>query len=157
MTMTKPRKPPVHSTENLARILAGAEQELAPPPHVPLSEADWPYWHSLIGEFARADWTPHMLEVAALLARTMAELEAEQRELRKEGVVYLNSRGDPATNPRTRIVATLTGRVLAYRRSLALTGRAKAGGTDNAARQRRANRDYECALRSGASNDDLLS
>lgn len=155
--MTKPRKPRLDSVAHIQRILAEADTELAPPVTVPLSDNDWPFWHSLTEERARADWTQHELEIAALLARTMAQLEAEQRAQRREGVVYLNSRGDPAPNPRNRVVSALTAQALAYRRSLALTGRAKAGSSEAATRQREANRAIDQRFRDGSPRDDLLA
>jgi phage terminase small subunit len=142
------------STSNLHRVLAGANIEIAPPAHVPLSAADWPYWHSIIEEFASADWTSHGLEMAALLARTMAMLEQQQRHLGAEGVVIERSDGSFGPNPRNRSVASLSTQVLALRRSLGLTARAKAGSSRDAARLRDANRTTE---RGAAGHNDLLS
>lgn len=153
--MPNARKPRTDSLPNLQRVFAAATTELAPPAHVPLTDADWPYWHSITDEFARADWTPHMLEIAALLARSMAQLEVEQRTLRAEGFLTPRKQG-LGPNPRGRTVSTLTGQVLAYRRSLALTGRGKAGRSDDAAKQRIANRRIESPHRD-TSPGDLLA
>lgn len=115
-----------------------------------------PFWHNIISERAQADWTHHSCEVAALLARTMHSLEAEQRAQRSEGSVIIKASGNTGPNPRNRVVATLLGQVLAMRRSLALTGRAKAGGrSEDATRQREANRRAEQGLRSPNSCDLL--
>src|SRR3546814_9900227 len=75
-------------------------REIAPPAHVRMSEEDWPFWHSVIAEFARSEWTDHQLEMAAMLARAMADLEREQYELRAEGSVMTSERGTPVVNPR---------------------------------------------------------
>ena len=156
--MTKPRKTRTDSTDNLRRIFAAADKELAPPAHVPLSDASWPFFHSIVDERAKADWTPHTLEVAALLARTMAQLEFEQRLQRVEGYVIERENGTSVQNPRNRVVSALAGQVLAMRRSLALTGRAKAGGrTEDAARQRDANRAIEQNARPSGNRPDLLA
>src|SRR5579872_4232403 len=87
----KPRRTRTDSTGNLHRIMAGANIEITPPCHVPLEDQDWPYWHNLVDEFARADWTQHQLDMAAFLARTMAQFEAEQRQLFKEGMIVERS------------------------------------------------------------------
>lgn len=150
----KPRRPRSDSTDNLHRILAGANIEIAPPAHVPLTEADWPYWHSILDEFALSDWTRHALEIAAFLARTMAHLEGEQRQLFQEGVIQEQCDGSLRTNPRANAVNRLHSQALAIRRSLGLTGRAKAGSSRDAASQREANRRTE---RSAVGGDDLLA
>jgi hypothetical protein len=36
----------------------------------------------VIAEFAKSEWTAHQLEIAAMLARTMADLNREQMALR---------------------------------------------------------------------------
>lgn len=130
---------------------------MAPPPHMQLKPHHMPYWHNIISERALGDWTLHSLEVAALLARTMASLEAEQRAQRAEGSVITKANGNTGLNPRNRVVTTLLGQVLAYRRSLALTGRAEAGGCrEEATRQREANRRAEQGLRN-PNRPDLLA
>jgi hypothetical protein len=150
-----PRRTRIDSTANLHRIMAGANIEIAPPVHVPLADMDWPFWHSVVDEYARADWTPHQLEVAAILARAMAMLERAQRQLREEGPVHKRPSGIMGRNPRLRVVDQLLGQVLALRRSLALTGRAKVGGkSEEAARKRIANRNVQ---RTAAGRDNLLS
>lgn len=150
----KSRKTRTDSTANLLRIFAGSNVEIAPPAHIPLDDVDFPYWHSLVDEFAKADWTPHSLDMASFLARTMAELEEQQRLMFEEGPVIVKTDGSPGPNPRNRVVANLVGQALAMRRSLGLTARAKAGSTRNAARQREANRVTE--LRA-IGNHDLLA
>src|SRR3546814_15587573 len=64
-------------------------------PYTTLFRSDWPFWHSVIAEFARSEWTDHQLEMAAMLARAMADLEREQYGLRAEGSVMTSERGTP--------------------------------------------------------------
>jgi hypothetical protein len=163
-SMTKTaRKPRTDSIPEVTRIMQGAAREIAPPAHVSLQDMDWPFWHSVVAEFARADWTEHQLELAAMLSRTMADLEENQRLLRHEGIIchreVLNDDGSVRKiitwdNARARAVQTMMGQVLSLRRSLALTGRAKAGSSGDAAKQRDANKKTE-SLASG--EDDLLA
>lgn len=123
------RKARIDSSGEAVRIMQGATRELQPPSHVPLDDMDWPYWHSVVAEFARAEWTEHQLELAAMLARTMANLEQEQRSLRAEGFIAVRENGTGVENPRARAVKSLTGDILSLRRSLALHARARSGDT----------------------------
>ena len=50
---------------------------------------------SIVAEAGVSEWTAHTVELAALLARTMASLEEEQRLLRAEGSVTKSSSGSP--------------------------------------------------------------
>lgn len=154
--MTKPRKARTDSVDNLIRLATTANIELAPPAHVPLQDQDWPFFHSIVDEFAKADWSSHRLELAAMLARTMANYELCQRQLAEEGMVSLRANGTLGPNPRLNIAASMASQILAMRRSLAMTGRAMAGGTNKAAHQREANRAAEHRLR-GNGRDDLLA
>lgn len=137
------RKARSDSASEAVRIMQGSAREISPPSHVPLDDMDWPYWHSVVAEFARAEWTEHQLELAAMLARTMANLEQEQRTLRAEGYTALSMKGTPVVNPRSTAVKGLTGDILALRRSLALHARARSGDNRDAAKQREAGRDNE--------------
>ena len=66
------KRDPITSPTSAIRIMQGANREIAPPGHVRLQDEDWPFWHSVLAEFARAEWTDHQLELAAFLARDMA-------------------------------------------------------------------------------------
>ena len=146
------RKQRTDSAAAAVRIVQGATREICPPSHVPLDDCDWPYWHSVVAEFARADWTEHQLELAAMLARTMANLESEQRQLRIEGFISVRENGTTVENPRARAVKSLTGDILSLRRSLALHARAKSGDNRDAANQRASGKSGEVAF-----DDDLIA
>lgn len=108
-------------------IMKGAQREIAPPGHVRMDDEDWPFWHSVLAEFARSEWTDHQLEIAAMIARTMANLEREQYALREEGFIAVRENGTTVENPRSRVVKSLTGDLLSLRRSLSLHARARGG------------------------------
>lgn len=129
------RRTRIDSPDEAVRIAQG--RPIAPPSHVPLDDMDWPYWESVIAEFARAEWTEHQLELAAMLARTMANLEQEQRTLRSEGFTALSVKGTPVVNPRATACKGLAGDILAMRRSLALHARARNSGDNRSAATRR--------------------
>jgi len=121
------KRDPITSPTSAIRIMQGAIREIAPPGHVRLQDEDWPFWHSVIAEFARAEWTDHQLELAAFLARDMANLEREQFELRREGSVMATERGTPVVNPRKAVVQATASTILSMRRSLSLHARAQGG------------------------------
>ena len=109
------------SKENAAQIMAKSAVPITVPSNVTLSETDIPFYHNVIGEFPRSQWTENALEIAAKMARTMHDLDAEQQELREEGYIAVRENGMTAENPRTRIVKNLTFDLLFLRRSRALT------------------------------------
>jgi hypothetical protein len=167
MPKAKPvRKPRSDSVAEVTRISQGATQQIVPPLNVPLEERDMSFWHSVLNEYARADWTFHQLELAAMMARTMSNLEEEQRLLRSEGSVIFKELKDKngnvykvlhCENSRARSIQTLMGQVLAMRRSLALHVRGKSGGTNkDAAHQREANKEVERKTKPNK-DDELLA
>lgn len=121
------RRQRIDTASAAVEIMKGAQREIAPPGHVVMGDEDWPFWHSVIAEFARSEWTDHSLEIAAMLARSMADLEREQRQLRIEGFIAVRENGTTVENPRSRIVKSLTGDILSLRRSLSLHARARGG------------------------------
>lgn len=122
-----PRKQRVDSNTAAVKIMQAAASELMPPAHVPLADADLPFWHNIIAEKAKAEWTAHDLEIAALLARAMASLEGEETKLRSEDTVMANAGGTPMQNPRLRVVADLHARAIKYRQTLGIHNRGKNG------------------------------
>jgi len=140
------------SSAAAVRIMQGAQREVCPPAHVPLDDQDWPFWHSVVAEFARSEWTEHQLELAAMLARVMADLNREQQELRREGFISVRENGTTVENPRARVVKALTGDILSLRRSLALHARARSGDSRNDGSRKEAGRAAEQQL-----DDDLLA
>ena len=146
------RKQPVTSTSAAVRIMQGATKQIQPPAHVPLDECDWPFFESVVEEFARADWTDHAIEIAAMLARTMATLEQEQRTLRTEGMISVRENGTTVENPRARAVKSLAGDVLSFRRSLSLHARAKQGEARDVANRQ----DHAKAIEAGVLGDDIF-
>lgn len=129
------RKQRVDSNAAAVKIMQGSTRQIQPPSHVPLEDMDWPFFENVIEEFARSEWTEHQVELAAMLARTMAQLEEEQRTLRKEGYIAVRENGTTVENPRARAVKSLTGDILSFRRSLSLHARAKQGEARDVAKR----------------------
>ena len=74
--------------------------------------------------------------MAALLARFMAALEAEQKALRAEGYVVTRPTGTRVVNPRAKAVSGLYSEVLALQRGLGIDGRSIHGEARDVARRR---------------------
>ncbi|WP_198158509.1 hypothetical protein [Sphingomonas hankookensis] len=128
---------------------------IRPPAHVQLEEQDEPFWRSVIAEFARSEWTDHQLELAAMLARKMSDLEALQRQLRTEGFTTMNASGSPMSNPLIQSVRMFDASILSTRRSLSLHARASAGEPRDVAKRRAAAKGIEAD--NAGDDDDLLA
>jgi hypothetical protein len=89
-----------------------------------------------------------------MLARTMADLEREQRLLRDEGSVAYSDRGTPVANPRKMIVQMHAGSILSFRRSLSLDARAQGGDPRDIAKRRAHTKEIEA---DAALDDDLIA
>ena len=148
------RKQRIDSATAAVRVMQGAAREIAPPAHVALDDCDWPFWHNVVAEFARSEWTEHQLELAAMLARTLANLESEQRALRREGFITVRENGTTVENPRARAVKSLTGDILSLRRSLALHARAKSGEARDVGKRREQAKGIEA---DNPLDDDLIA
>jgi len=143
-----PRKPRSDSTSEAVK--AATALPVHPPSTVPLEDCDKAFFANVVDEFARSEWTAHSLELAAMLARTMADLEREQRELRKEGSIMASEKGTPVVNPRKTVIQMHASTILSYRRSLQLHARAHGEARDKAKRTR------DAKGAQGEPNDDGL-
>ena len=115
-----------NSIANHSKIVAASHKIIMPPKHVRMETEDMPFFENVIAEFARAEWTEHALEIAAILARTLCDMEREQYELRKEGSVSSTEKGTPVANPRKTVVQMHAGTILSLRKSLGMDARSKA-------------------------------
>ena len=148
------RKQRIDSRSEAVRVMSRAAADIVPPSNVPLDKGDMPFFASVIAEFARSEWTAHQLELAAMLARTMSDLEREQRLLREEGATALSERGTPVVNPRKTVVQMHASTILSFRRSLALHARAQGGDARDIGKRRQMARDIEA---NNPLDDDLLA
>jgi hypothetical protein len=148
------RKARIDSAAEAVRVMAKATTEIHPPANVPLDEADLPFFRNVVAEFARSEWSDHQLELAAMLARTMADLVREQSLLREEGGVAVTEKGTPVANPRKSIVQMHASSILSFRRSLALHARAVQGEARDAAKRRDGAKEIEG---DNPLEDDLLA
>jgi len=148
------KKSRVDSVDEAVRIASAASEDIQFPENVPLDDGDVPFFKNVIAEYARADWSAHQLEIAAMLARTMADLVREQDLLRTEGSVAYSEKGTPVVSPRKSLVQMHAATILSFRRSLALHARAQGGEARDVARRRDTAKDIEDAASVG---DELLA
>ena len=148
------RKQRIDSVAGAVATLAKDGGVIRPPAHVQLEERDEPFWRSVIAEFARSEWTDHQLELAAMLARKMSDLELLQRQLREDGFTTINASGSPMSNPLIQSVRMFDASILSTRRSLSLHARASGGEARDVGKRRAAAREIEAAH---ADDDDLLA
>lgn len=130
------KKQRIDSTSEQVRVMSKAATQIHPPSTVPLEEGDLPFFVNVIEEFARSEWTAHQLELAALLARTVADLNREQLAMREEGTVLVSEKGTPVVNPRKTVIQMHASTILSYRRSLGLHARAQGGEARDVAKRR---------------------
>ena len=147
------RKTRVDTTAAAVKIAKAANKQISPPSNVPLDDGDLPFFASVIDEFARSDWTAHQLELAAMLARTMADLESEQRLMRDEGSIAKTDKGTPVINPRKTAIQMHYSNIHSARRSLSLHARAKGGEARDVGKRRAATKEIEGDFE----GDDLLA
>lgn len=152
--MAGKRRARIDSAAEAVRVMSKAAASIKPPANVPLDDGDMPFFESVIAEYARSEWSAHQLELAAMLARTMADLTREQALLREEGGVAYSEKGTPVANPRKAIVQMHASSILSFRRSLSLHARAQAGEARDVAKRRDAAKDIES---DNPLEDDLLA
>lgn len=152
--MTTKKKSRIDSTSEQVRVMSKAAGQIHPPSTVPLDDGDMPFFANVIEEFARSEWTAHQLELAAMLARTMADLAREQVALRTEGSVCYTDKGTPVVNPRKTVIQMHASTILSYRRSLGLHARAQGGEARDIAKRRTMAKGIEA---DNPLDDDLLA
>lgn len=152
--MAAKRKARIDSADEAVRVMAKATKEVTPPENVPLDACDMPFFYNVIAEYARSEWSSHQLEIAAMLARTMADLTREQMLLREEGGVAYSEKGTPVANPRKSIVQMHASSILSFRRSLSLHARAQSGEARDVAKRRGSAKNIES---DNPLEDDLLA
>jgi hypothetical protein len=135
---------------------AAAFTPILPPASVPLEKADLPFFHAIIDEFTRAEWSDHQLQVAAMLARIMHEMVLDQIRLREEGPVTISARGLPMPNPLKTSIQQGASTIISLRRTLSLQANSHADSR-TLTRERAARKNIEGTLVEDAEEEDLDS
>lgn len=164
------------SIEQSVAVAQAAFREIEPPAHVRFRDKDYFFWNEIIAKFAKADWDEADLTVAALLARSLSDMEREQYLMRREGGILekkaIIERKDPKTgeitqelvtvgtylNPRKTLMAEHSKNILAFRRTLSLHARATEGEARDAGKRRATAKKLQDDILSGEDDeDDLLA
>jgi len=130
------KKPRIDSAAEQVKVMSAATRNIVAPPSVPLEEKDMVFFQNVIDEFSRSEWTAHQLELAAMLARTMADLVDEQIAFRTEGSICFTDKGTPVINPRKTAIQMHASTIMSMRRSLSLHARAQGGDQRDIAKRR---------------------
>ena len=134
-TKKKPKRLRIDSTVGAVKVMQGASKSLTIPSTIPLSDSDKAFFANILAENANSDWTPHQLELAALLARTMSDLNDEQLNMRDEGSVLKAANGAVVISPRKTLIQLHSATIVALRRSIGIHSRAMGGEARDVARR----------------------
>lgn len=121
----------------MSRVAQEATKEIKPPATVPLEADDLPFFHTIVAEMGTSEWSVHQVELAAMLARHMRDMEREQRLYREEGSVIKLSGGMLVVNPRKSVIAAMTAGIMKFRTTLSLNSSSKMGPINVANAERR--------------------
>ena len=124
-------------------VEAAQAPQVVPPSNIPLSDVELTFFVSIIEAMARVEWTPHAIELAAMLAHNMAALNDAQTRLAEEETIITQPSGTVVVNPRTRVVRGLLADIIAMRQSLQIHARAKNGEAHRVAARRDRLKDAE--------------
>lgn len=155
-----PRRSRSDSLDVALLIAQGAGRVIDPPTNVRMQEKDLSFFNSIIDEFADIEWSDHQIELAAVLARTMCQLEEEQFKLIVEGLMIetKSKKGNSyySINPRKAGVQMCANTVLSLRRSLSLHARARAGEGRDIGKRRAAAKKIESDINDIDDTDGLI-
>lgn len=151
----KARRSRVDSQQEQVAAMSHAHREIDPPADMAgdMDELDHILFQEVIDEAPKISWTPHAVRIAAMLARTIRDMLDDQKELRDEGSVISNDRGNFIMNPRRNACQGYASQIMALRRSLAL--HATAGGrTQDVGKRRQHQKNAQAAA--PEDDDDLI-
>ena len=140
----KPRKQRVDSKEAAVAAMVGEKTlSIEPPDDIDMTKDDMTAFDEVVSEFAKVDWTPHTIRLAAILARSLVLMRNAQNDVIDEGFTITAPNGGARMNPAVSALNMISGQVMTSRRTLALhaTASAKTGDVGNRRATNRANAD----------------
>jgi hypothetical protein len=149
------RKQRSDSSTSAVKAMVNAAKTHAVPKHCALRPADMAFWDGILLSRAHDEWSPADLVVAAQLARTQADIEAQSKHLDAEGTVLENARGTPVMNPRVTVLEQLARREMALMRTLRMGGKAAGDARDSSASRKLETQSRK--LRDELADDPLLA
>jgi hypothetical protein len=155
-TERKARKPRADSKEEAVKTFIASVNEVQPPDDMEFTDEQRVIFDEVIGEFAKVDWTPHAIRLAALLARTVWAMQKGQEALLDEGYTIINAGGRSQLNPTASAVNQMASQMMSLRRSLALHAMA-AGGKGKVGVQRGHHKAQEEASPMAGDDEGLIA
>lgn len=135
--MQKKRKKHIDSTAEIVKIYAAAGNEIQWPEGMRQLPGDLSAFKKIIEEAANIEWTPHKIQLAAIMARMINDVDYEHDLLRREGTIITNEdNGTRYPNPRKNVVTSYQTTIISMRRSLGIHTRALTGDNREAAKRR---------------------
>lgn len=120
-TTRRPRSDSATAALTAAKNAAMPDHE--PPVSYPLRENELPFFHSILHARSRDDWREVDLQLAAQLARCMADIRKEEERLQGEDSVQVLDNGKMVENPRIGVIARYKSIQGSLMRTLQLGGR----------------------------------
>lgn len=117
------RRQRIDSATGAVATMAAATRDLSPPKHLKIRRGDLPFWHAVIKERAKSEWTDADLAVAANLTRAMADAE-------RIAAMTVDAGGHVQIKDVVRSIELsdkLARRIVTLRRALGMDNRAKNG------------------------------
>lgn len=131
--MTKRQR--IDTTTGAVEVFKKAFQDLAPPQTIKLGEAE-KFWDNIISMKPKSEWTPHNLEIAAMLAKAMFRLDENNDKILEEGELIATDKGSLSANPRVAIIHGLHSQIKGWRQTLGLHDRGVNGEKRDADKRR---------------------
>ncbi len=152
----KPRRPAVNSVTSVAAAIVAGGKKITIPEGAQLDGDERRVFAELSEEFSKTELTAHKIRLLVMLAKDMVALDREQLTLSREGYTLTNSHGNAVTNPRVKVCSSLSGQILAMRRSLGIHTRAQSDFSNRKAAIHRAHNKANEASRE-TYDDNLIS
>ena len=149
----KDRKARVDSATEQMRIMQAAGKKIEPPPEIDLNEGERIVFDRIIAERIKADWTPHQIDIACLLARHTWGLIKSSAALSKEGELYTDNDGNIKVNPRKNQIEKSWVTIIAARRNLGVHARGLGGELRDLAKRTHVQKEIENLI----TDDDFLA
>lgn len=120
------------------RAISQAAATIELPSHIRLREIDQPFWDSIVRSRAASEWVETDIAHAALLAWTLAEIEALRAALDGEPYSVFDQKGKEIINPKHALLDQMSQRAGRLSKLLQLDALARNGRPEEVAKEREA-------------------
>lgn len=131
------KKKKITSAQEIAKVIKASLKKLNVPERITFNTKEQlDCFKAILNEVPKVEWTEHKIEIAALLAKAICDLEKMHVALDDEGYLTPNHMGSMSENPRSVIAKKLRADICSMRRTLAIHERAKSGETRDIKKRR---------------------